>query len=59
MDVNDYAERLLALYQEQLSRTEDSYLRAHCSTRGGLIRQVQAARYYMPFVKGRILDWGL
>ncbi len=58
INVNEYADRLLGLYQKQLASSNRSYLKAHAATRGGVLRQVQAARLYLPYVTGRVLDWG-
>jgi ubiquinone/menaquinone biosynthesis C-methylase UbiE len=46
------------LYQEQLASDPTPYIQAHALTRGGVLRQVQAAQLYLPHVTGRVLDWG-
>ncbi len=58
IDRNAYAAFLHALYREQLALTPSPYLQAHSATRGSLLRQVQAAELYFPYLTGRVLDWG-
>lgn len=59
----DFVDRLRALYEEELSRLRGDaeladYLRAHSATRGAVERQVRGVERYLPFVRGRVLDWG-
>jgi ubiquinone/menaquinone biosynthesis C-methylase UbiE len=56
--VDEYAAYLDDLYREQLARSGNRYLHAHSLTRAGILRQIQAARLYLPLVRGRVLDWG-
>jgi SAM-dependent methyltransferase len=58
IDVRDYADYLKGLYQQQLREAHDPYLSAHSRTDWGIVRQVKAAQLYLPFVTGRVLDWG-
>lgn len=57
-DLPAYARYLTGLYQRQLAQTASPYLRAHSLTPGGVLRQVQVCRLYLPLVTGRVLDWG-
>jgi SAM-dependent methyltransferase len=50
--------KLAELYRLQTESNPSRYLRAHSTTSGAILRQVEAAKLYMPYVSGRVLDWG-
>src|SRR5262245_3542760 len=57
------AQRLLDLIEHELaglsaSPDNTAYLTAHSFSRGGLERQIRSVERYLPFVNGRVLDWG-
>ncbi|MFO0969680.1 MAG: methyltransferase domain-containing protein, partial [Gemmataceae bacterium] len=59
----DVLASLRGLYQQELAALNGdaelaAYLRAHSATSNGLDRQVSAVRRYLPYVRGRVLDWG-
>jgi SAM-dependent methyltransferase len=58
IDTKAYADHLVNLYQRQLATSDRPYLQAHTATRAGVLRQVEAAKLYLPHVRGRVLDWG-
>ena len=67
-DHGDCVQRITQLYREQLqalaiqdthrTRNLTSYLTAHSTSRGALLRQIETTRRYLPHVHGRVLDWG-
>jgi SAM-dependent methyltransferase len=57
MDVRAYSGYLEDVYRQQLIRCPTPYVQAH-SLGGGVQRQVKAAELYLPYVRGRVLDWG-
>lgn len=58
VDNHAYAAHLLALYRDELRRQDNPYLRSHSASRGALDRQITTAGWFLPYVRGRVLDWG-
>ncbi len=58
MNIQHYSSILSKLYQQELQRKDSDYIRAHSQTQGALARQLTAASWYLPYVHGRVLDWG-
>jgi len=59
----DCVEQLRALYEQELAQHQEcdevaDYLRAHSGTRNAMDRQIKSVHRYLPFVRGRVLDWG-
>lgn len=57
------ADQLRALYQQELAHipAEEElagYLRAHSGTVSAVGRQIRSVERYLPYVRGRVLDWG-
>jgi SAM-dependent methyltransferase len=56
-------DQLYALYQQELAHIPGeeelaAYLRAHSGTASAMGRQVRSVERYLPYVRGRVLDWG-
>lgn len=57
------ADRLRSLYEQELTQLRGNdeladYLRAHSATASALGRQIKSVHRYLPFVRGKVLDWG-
>lgn len=57
------SDQLRSLYEKELAQLRGNeelaaYLRAHSATASALGRQLKSVDRYLPYVRGRVLDWG-